>query len=175
MRNSLAIAAAALLLSGSAQAALQPPSSTDHSASGTADPLIRLKGGRPFAIPSYHLLFQGSFNNAGGKLYDLTGDGTIMSLLGSGSSQGVLKYRVTLNALPHDSRSPRVELGVLEGQGPINGPSTPDHFTFNIQGTVNSNGYRLDLNGFIAHGFIHGDFRISGNGADGQGEFTGGQ
>ena len=135
--------------------------------------MIRLKGGSPFQIPQYHLIFQGSFNNAAGKLYDLTGDGTLMPLLGGGNSQGGLKYRVTLNAFPRDSASPRIELGVLEGQGPLNGPSTPDHFTFNIRGETNSNGYRLDLNGFTSDGFLTGDFEVLGGGGDGKGDFAG--
>ena len=171
MRISFAMAAAALL-GVSAQAVAKLPSSADRSASLTMASLIRLKGTRPSELPSFRTIFQGSFTNAGGKHYDLTGDGIIQPVNIGG--QGRLKYRVSLNAFPRDSASPKIEFGVLEGQGPLNGPSTPDHVSFNILGTPNSNGYRLDLNGFISNGILAGDFRVSGGGGDGQGDFAGG-
>ena len=59
----------------------------------------------------------------------------------------------------------------MEGQGATQG--TPDHITFDIQGTPNSNGYRLNVNGDIANGFIEGGFGISGNGGTGQGDLFG--
>ena len=176
MKTSFAFAAAALLLGVSAQTASQSRSSAVLSASSplSSGPLYsinRLKGAQT-QYASYRLLFQGKFNNAAGKLYDLTGEGTLTATNLAGGTPGY-RFRVTLNALPHDSASPKIDFGTLEGQGPINGPSTPDHFNFNIRGIPNPNGYRLDLNGFTQDGFLTGDFKVAGGGGVGQGDFAG--
>jgi hypothetical protein len=176
MRIGLAMAAAALVVGVSAQAASQPPSSAVHSAgsplsSGPLFSLTRLKGGSP-QYASYRLLLQGKFNNAAGKQYDLMGDGTLTATNLEGGTPGY-RFRVNLNALAHDSASPRIYFGTLEGQGPLNGPSTPDHFNFNIRGIPNPNGYRLILNGFTQDGILAGDFTVEGGGGIGQGDFAG--
>lgn len=167
MRFSVAIAAAALL-GFSAQSASQSPYS-----SSPLFPMSRLRGGT-VPYPSFHLLFQGNFNNAAGKAYDLMGDGTIVPADLGGGTPGY-RYKVTLRAFARDSASPKIDFGTLEGQGPINGPSTPDHFNFNIRGIPNPNGYRLDLNGFFQDGLLAGDFKVAGGGGVGQGDFAGGK
>jgi len=170
MRFSFAMIAAATL-GVVAQAASQPPSSAGHPAGLTMASMIRLRGGQPSELPSSRAIFQGSFTSAGGRHYDVTGDGIIQPVNIGG--QGALKYRVNLHAFPRDSNAPKVDFGVLEGQGAVNGPSTSDHVSFNILGTPNSDGYRLDLNGFISGDILAGDFRVSGGGGDGQGDFAG--
>ena len=121
--------------------------------------------------PSYHLIFQGSFNSAAGRLYDVVGDGPMVPVDIGGASG--YKYTVNLIAFPRDSNFPKVDFGVLEGKGPINGPSKPDSFTFNIRGTPNSNGYRLDLDGFTEDKVLFGTFDVLGGGGVGRGDLAG--
>jgi hypothetical protein len=100
--------------------------------------------------------------------------------MGSGSFLPILigdksgyKYTVTLNAFPQDKTYPKLDFGQLQGQGTVDSAGTPGQVTFDILGTLNSNGYRLNVTGQISDGFMHGGFVITGGDGTGQGDFAG--
>jgi len=164
MRISFALAAAMLLVTVSAPAATSGPSPTVH-------PSIRLKGSRPVLKP-IQAIFQGDFINGFGKHYQVQGTGNFVPVE-IGDKTG---YRYTANLIATPTQYPyaKLDFGTFDGQGPVNSSNPPGQLEFQILGTPNVNGYRLNVTGQITDGFMMGTFSISGDDGSGQGDLGGG-
>jgi hypothetical protein len=170
MRTSSALAAAALLVAVSAPATSSAPPSTVHLASQTVTPDIRLKGQR-IHLPTIQAMFQGSFINSNGQHYDVMGQGKFLPV--AIGNQSGYRYTVTMAAFPRSSSYPKIDFGVMDGQGPVDSSNPPGQLTFQILGTPSVTGYRLDVTGQIMEGFMNGTFGISGDDGSGQGDMGG--
>jgi hypothetical protein len=159
MRIGFAMAAAALLFAGSAQAAASKSLTADARPAG-----LRLKGAHPGQqqAAAIHASFAGSFFDAAGKRYDAVGSGDFFP------SVGMLKYSVALRGYP--TMPPPMDIidfGTMSGQGLM------EDGRFQIFGVPSAKGYVLDVSGIMTSTGIQGDFRLSGNGGNGQGDFAG--
>ena len=157
MKYTLAMTAAALLFTGSAQVIAAPMQPTPAA--------MRLKGPNP-APPSdaktFRTSFGGGFIDAAGKKYDVAGSGDLVT------STGQIRYSVTLSGYPlNPPPMDIIYFGTMSGLGIF------EDGHFDIHGVPGSKGYILDITGEVAHGRIEGRFRLYGNGGSGQGDFTG--
>jgi hypothetical protein len=160
MRISLAMVVGALLVTVSTQAAASANSLTAE----VRPAALRLKGPQPGErqATALHASFTGSFFDAAGKRYDAVGMGDFFP------SIGMLKYSVTLSGYP-TSPPPMtiIDFGTMSGQGIM------EDGRFQIFGVPSAKGYVLDVAGVMTSGGIQGDFRLTGSGGSGQGDFVG--
>jgi hypothetical protein len=167
MITRLAIAVAAMLVTGSVQAAPVQPGPADVSALRTPDRPPR----RPHA-PFFHATFSGTFVDFSGGRHNTIGRGDFWLIDGEGS-ETLLKYSVTVTALPTSYPDNPIDLGQMVGEGPADFSRAPELIAFSIRGTRNERGSSLDVDGVISRGEIEGIFRISADSGAGQGNFTG--
>ena len=172
MPSKIAIAAAALLVSGSTAATTSPvtPTPAVYSANGPTLGISQARLKR-LRIPSWRANFSGSFIDVSGKHYNALGDGTFWLVIGEGG-ETELKYSITITAHPQSFPFNVIELGEMQGQGPTDGPG-PERMGFAIHGTRNDRGNSIDVFGNISGGRIEGAFQISGDNGKGQGDFSG--
>jgi len=169
MRISLAMVVGALLVTVSTQAA----ASANSPSAAVRPAALRLKGpplrdARP-RYYSIHATFSGSFSEASGQQDIAVGDGYFWPT--TVGDQFGLKYTVSMTAYTSGYPWKTIELGELSGEGPADDSSAPN-LTFGIEGMTNGMGYRLDVAGVLSDGHVQGQFRVSGNGGDGQGNFV---
>lgn len=172
MMKGLATAAAALLITGSVQAALPVQlTKADLSAPRAAvRPPLRPRRAQERV---FNATFTGNFFDLSGKRYEAMGRGDFWFVAGEGSPPS-LKYSVTMTAVPTSHPHDPIELGQMVGEGPMDSSRAPELIAFSIRGERNERGNSLDVDGIISGGHIEGIFRLSADvGGAGQGNFLG--
>jgi hypothetical protein len=163
MRNTLVMAAAALLFTGSAQAAASPVQASPAA--------FRLKSGNPQAhepqTATWHATLTGSFFDKTGRYYTVTGEGDFIPTFGPSSTQ----VRYSAQLIPVGGGE--LNFGMLQGNGVTQGAGSADQARFDVVGAPSESGYRLNVSGNFVNGHIDGSFALEGNGGIGGGEFTG--
>jgi hypothetical protein len=113
-------------------------------------------------------VFGGSFIDKTGQYHQVLGDGDFYPTFGPSSTQ--VRFSIELRTISGGD----IDFGTLQGDGLSPGAGSPDHARFDVSGTVNANGYQLNIvGGSFVSGFINGNFEIVGNGGLGTGELAG--